>query len=407
MVDHLHAQGIGVLVDWVPAHFPRDAWALARFDGTADYEHLDPRQGEHPDWGTLLFNYGRPEVKSFLLSSARFWLEDLHCDGLRVDAVASMLYLDYSRKDGQWVANRYGGRENLEAIAFLRDLNDALRKACPGALVIAEESTAWPGVTRATYAGGLGFDVKWNMGWMHDTLDYFKQDPVHRRYHHHRLTFGMMYAYSEKFLLPLSHDEVVHMKGSLIRKMPGDRWQRFANLRALFAYQWSHPGRKLLFMGGELAQEREWDHDGSVDWHLLDEPAHRGVHALVRDLNRLYRAHAAFWEADDEQAGFQWIDVNTADANVVAFMRRAKSGDCVVCVGNFSGKVQSRYRVGLPRAGTYAEVLNTDAKDYGGSGVGNMGSVVAAPTPFHGQPFSAEITLPALSMIWLAAPPEP
>ena len=405
LVDYLHQRGVGVIVDWVPAHFPKDAFALARFDGTALYEHLDPRQGEHADWGTYVFNYGRGEVRNFLLASALYWLSELHVDGLRVDAVASMLYLDYSRKPGAWVPNAFGGRENLDAIAFLKDLNQTVHRRCPGVLMIAEESTAWPGVSRPTYVGGLGFGFKWNMGWMHDTLDYFAKDPIHRRYHHNNLTFGLLYAWSENFVLPLSHDEVVHGKRSLLSKMPGDRWQQFANLRALYAHMWAHPGKKLVFMGGEFGQWREWNHDDSLDWHLLQQPDHQGLQNLVRDINRVYRAEPAFWEADVDGAGFQWIDANDGDHNVVAFQRIAPSSDRrVICVGNFSPVVLHGYRVGLPRPGGYQEILNTDAAVYGGSNVGNMGGVKAEPFACHGQPCSALVTLPPLGYLWFLCP---
>jgi 1,4-alpha-glucan branching enzyme len=401
-VDSLHRQGIGVILDWVPAHFPRDAWALAQFDGTALYEHVDPRRGAHPDWGTLVFNLGRNEVRNFLLASALLWLNEYHADGLRVDAVASMLYLDYSRKAGEWIPNAYGGREDLDSIAFLRELNEVVHARQPGTLSVAEESTAWPGVSQPTYLGGLGFGFKWNMGWMHDTLSYFQHDPVYRRYHHHELTFSMIYAYSENFVLPLSHDEVVHGKGSLLAKMPGDRWQQLANLRALYAYQWAHPGKKLLFMGGELAQEREWNHDHSLDWHLLERLEHAGVRTLVRDLNTVYRGEPALYELDHDPAGFRWLDANDVERNIVAFMRLpAGDGGPLVCVGNFSPVPRERYRVGLPRAGRWREILNTDSELYGGSNVGNLGGVEAEDASWQGQPASAEITLPPLAVVWL------
>ncbi len=404
-VDYLHREGIGVIVDWVPAHFPKDAFALARFDGSALYEHLDPRQGEHPDWGTYVFNYGRAEVRNFLLASALFWLSELHVDGLRVDAVASMLYLDYSRKDGEWVPNAFGGRENLEAIAFMKDLNQLVHRRCPGVLMIAEESTAWPAVSRPVHLGGLGFGFKWNMGWMHDTLDYFSKPPVYRRYHHHQLTFGLHYAFSENFVLPLSHDEVVHGKGSLLDKMPGDHWQKFANLRALYAHMWAHPGKKLLFMGCELGQWQEWNHDRSLDWHLLNAPEHRGVQRLVHDLNRIYKEQPAFWAADSEPGTFQWIDAHDGDNNVLAFQRIAPGGGRnVVCIGHLSPLLRSGYRIGLPGPGWYEEALNTDAAVYGGSNVGNGGGVQALPVPWHGQPYSAEVTLPPLGYVWFLAP---
>ncbi len=402
LVDTLHQEGIGVIVDWVPAHFPKDEWALARFDGSALYEHLDPRQGEHPDWGTLIFNYGRNEVRNFLISNALYWIEDFHIDGLRVDAVASMLYLDYSRTEGQWVPNRYGGRENLEAIDFLRELNTVLHGEHPGVLMVAEESTAWPGVSRPVHLGGLGFGLKWNLGWMHDTLNYFSRDPIHRRYHHSNLTFSLIYAFSENFVLPLSHDEVVHGKGSLVNKMPGDRWQQLANLRSLYAYMWAHPGKQLLFMGGEIAQPREWSHDRSIDWHLLDHPEHAGVQRLVADLNRTYREIPSLWERDFDPDGFHWIDANDADNNVLSFYR-VGDGDRhhLVCVCNLSPVVQDGFRVGLPKEGTYTEVLNTDSERYGGTNIGNMGAVNSEREAWHGLPHSALLTLPPLAVVWL------
>jgi 1,4-alpha-glucan branching enzyme len=402
LVDALHEESIGVLIDWVPAHFPRDEWALARFDGTALYEHLDPRRGEHPDWGTLIFNYGRNEVRNFLVANALYWLEELHVDGLRVDAVASMLYLDYSRKEGEWLPNVYGGRENIEAIEFMRDLNTIVHSEHPGALVVAEESTAWPGVTRPVHIGGLGFDFKWNMGWMHDTLAYFNKDPVHRRYHHNQLTFSLWYAFTENFVLPLSHDEVVHGKGSLIAKMPGDRWQALANLRALFGYMWAHPGKKLLFMGGELAQSREWSHDRGLDWHLLDYEEHQGVQRLVADLNQVYQELPALWQLDASPDGFQWIDANDADNNVLSFFRKDSLGDeHLVCICNLSPVARTGYRIGLPSEGEYIEVLNTDAELYGGTNTGNLGMIAADPIPWHGLDYSARLTLPPLGVIWL------
>jgi 1,4-alpha-glucan branching enzyme len=401
-IDRLHQRGIGVILDWVPAHFPRDEFALARFDGTALYEHADPRRGAHPDWGTLVFNFGRLEVKNFLLSSALFWCREYHADGIRVDAVASMLYLDYSREEGQWVPNEFGGNEDLEAVAFLKELNETLHAREQGVISAAEESTAWPGVSRPVYLGGLGFGFKWNMGWMHDTLGYFEQDPVYRRYHHHELTFSLVYAFSENFILPLSHDEVVHGKGSLLSKMPGDKWQKLANLRALYAFMWSHPGKKLLFMGGEIAQEQEWSHERSLDWHLLEDPQHDGVRRLVRDLNRAYRDAKALWDVDFEPAGFDWLEPNDAENNVVSFMRRSQSGDHVlVAACNLSPVPRGGYRMGLPKAGRWREAINTDAEVYGGSGVGNYGGVDAEPVPWHGQPHSAELTLPPLSVVWL------
>ena len=400
-VDRLHAAGVGVILDWVPAHFPRDDFALARFDGTALYEHADPRRGEHPDWGTLVFNYGRPEVRNFLLANALFWLRSFHADGLRVDAVASMLYRDYSRAPGEWVPNEEGGNEDFEAIAFLRELNTVVHGREPGTIVAAEESTAWPGVSRPVEAGGLGFGFKWNLGWMHDTLDYFTREPIHRVHHHSQLTFGLLYAFSENFILPLSHDEVVHGKGSLLAKMPGDRWQQLANLRALYGHMWAHPGKKLLFMGGELAQEQEWSHERSLDWHLLEEPGHAGVQALVRDLNRIYRAERALWERDFDAGGFAWLEANDAASNVLAYARFAADGSPLVCAANFSPVVREGYRVGLPRGGAWRELLNTDAAAYGGSGVGNPGLVAAGDRAWHEQPWSAELTLPPLGVIWL------
>jgi 1,4-alpha-glucan branching enzyme len=401
-VDRLHRRGLGVILDWVPAHFPRDDWALARFDGTALYEHEDPRRAEHPDWGTLVFNFGRNEVRNFLLASGLLWLRDYHADGLRVDAVASMLYLDYSRKQGEWVPNVYGGNEDLDAVAFLKQLNEVAYSREPGILMIAEESTAWPGVSRPVYLGGLGFGLKWNMGWMHDTLDYFQRDPIHRRFHHHQLTFSLVYAFSENFVLPLSHDEVVHGKGSLLAKMPGDRWQKRANLRSLYAYMWAHPGKKLLFMGGEFAQEREWRSEGSLDWHLLERSEHSGIQSLVRDLNTHYRAEPALWELDFDPAGFRWLEPNDAAANVLAFMRLSGGGARqLVCACNLSPVPRSGYRLGLPRGGRWRELVNTDSEFYGGSGVGNMGGVTAEEKPWHDQPYSAELTLPPLGVVWL------
>ncbi len=401
MIDRLHQEGIGVILDWVPAHFPRDDWALARFDGTHLYEHADPRRGAHPDWGTLVFNLGRREVRNFLLADALFWLREYHADGLRVDAVASMLYRDYSRKGGEWVPNEFGGREDMEAISFLKELNELIHDRVPGVISAAEESTAWPGVSRPTYVGGLGFGFKWNMGWMHDTLEYFSKDPVYRRYSHHQLTFSLMYAFSENFILPLSHDEVVHGKRSLLEKMPGDRWQKFANLRALYAYMWAHPGKKLLFMGQEFGQEREWSHERSLDWHLLEHADHAGLQSLVRDLNRVYREQPALWERDSEQDGFWWLEPNDADANVVAFARADRSGEPLVCVCNLSPIVRSGYRVGLPRGGAWREVLNSDSSYYGGSDVGNGRGLHAEEVPWHEQSHSAPLTLPPLGVLWL------
>jgi 1,4-alpha-glucan branching enzyme len=405
-VDRMHCSGVGVLLDWVPAHFPRDDFGLARFDGTALYEHSDPRRGEHPDWGTLVFNYGRHEVRNFLISNALFWLREYHVDGIRVDAVASMLYLDYSRREGEWVPNQFGGREDLDAVSFLKEFNEVVYGREPGALTAAEESTAWPGVSRPTYLGGLGFGFKWNMGWMHDTLGYFEQDPIYRRYHHHELTFSLMYAFSENFILPLSHDEVVHGKGSLYRKMAGgDKWQKLANLRGLYAYMWAHPGKKLLFMGSELAQEAEWSYERSLDWHLLENPEHAGIQALVRDLNRIYREEPALWEIDSDPSGFWWLEPNDADSNVVAFARSSKpdaDGErrLIVFVANLSPVPRSGYRLGLPRACRWKEALNTDSTFYGGSDVGNLGGLEPEPIPWHSQPVSALVTLPPLAAMW-------
>jgi 1,4-alpha-glucan branching enzyme len=400
LIDRLHQAGIGVLLDWVPAHFPKDDFALAMLDGTPLYEDPNPSRGEHPEWGTLIFNFGRKEVRNFLVASALYWLEEFHADGLRVDAVASMLYLDYSREPGEWAPNVYGGRENLEAVNFLQELNATCYKRVPGIVTIAEESTSWPGVTRPTHLGGLGFGLKWNMGWMHDTLGYVENQPVHRQYHHGQLTFSMMYAYSENFVLPISHDEVVHGKGSLLRKMPGDRWQQLANLRALLAYMWAHPGKQLLFMGAELGQESEWAESRELDWWLLDHPEHQGMKALVGDLNRVYVETEALWADDFSPDGFQWIDANDSSNNTFSFVRRA--GDShLACVVNFAGIPHHGYRIGLPEPGQWVEVLNTDAELYAGSGVGNLGSVTAEPTPSHGMPASAAISVPPLGAIWL------
>jgi 1,4-alpha-glucan branching enzyme len=400
-VEALHGAGIGVILDWVPAHFPRDEFALARFDGTALYEHADPRRGAHPDWGTLVFNYGRIEVRNFLVANALHWLRSFHADGLRVDAVASMLYLDYSRAPGEWIPNPYGGNEDLDAIAFLRELNEVVYGQVPSALMAAEESTAWPGVSRPTSGGGLGFGFKWNMGWMHDTLDYFSNDPVHRSYHHDRLTFGLLYAFTENFVLPLSHDEVVHGKGSLLSKMPGDRWKQLANLRALYGYMWAHPGKKLLFMGGEIAQEQEWSADRSLDWHLLESAGHAGVQRLVGDLNRAYRAEPALYERDFEPSGFTWLEARDSSSNMLAFARFSGDGQRVlVCACNFSDVRRDGYRVGLPVGGSWRVVLNTDAAEYGGSATAVAG-VIAEERAWHEQPWSGELTLPALSVVWL------
>ncbi|RZS39004.1 1,4-alpha-glucan branching enzyme [Herbihabitans rhizosphaerae] len=402
-VDALHAKGIGVIVDWVPAHFPRDEWALARFDGTPLYEHGDPRRGEHPDWGTYVFDFGRPEVRNFLVANALYWFEEFHVDGLRVDAVASMLYLDYSRRDGEWLPNPHGGRENLDAVRFLSELNATVYKHHPGALMIAEESTSWPGVSRPTHLGGLGFGFKWNMGWMNDTLHYLAHDPVHRAYHHNELTFSLMYAWSENFLLPLSHDEVVHGKGSLWTRMPGDDWRKAAGVRALLAYMWAHPGKQLLFMGGELGQIEEWSESDSLAWHLADDPLHGGIRDLVALLNAVYRTHSALHAADTSPEGFSWIDANDATGNVASFLRidPALPDGVLACVANFAGIPHHDYRIGLPHAGRWREIVNTDATRFGGSGVDNSGSVEAIDEPWHGRPASAVLSLPPLGVLWL------
>ncbi len=402
LVDCLHQAGIGVFLDWVPAHFPRDAWALARFDGTPLYEHADPQRGEHPDWGTLIFDFGRPEVRNFLVANAIYWLEEFHADGLRVDAVASMLYLDYSREDGQWSPNSLGGRENLDAVSFLREVTATCYKRMPGIAMIAEESTAWPGVSRPVHLGGLGFGLKWNMGWMHDTLAYLARDPVHRSYHQDEITFSMIYAYSENYVLPLSHDEVVHGKSSLLRKMAGDEWRQFAGLRSLFGYMWAHPGKQLLFMGGEFGQGDEWSEQVGVQWHLLEYPVHAGVQQLVMDLNQAYLERPALWQQDSSPAGFEWIDASDRSGNVLSFLRYGSDGSVLACVCNFSAMPHYDYRIGLPAAGTWVEVINTDAEAYGGSGLGNYGAVEATGEPRHGRPASAALTIPPLAVLWLA-----
>jgi 1,4-alpha-glucan branching enzyme len=409
LIDSLHRRGIGVILDWVPAHFPRDEWALARFDGTALYEHADPRRGAHPDWGTLVFNLSRHEVRNFLLANALYWIKEFHADGLRVDAVASMLYLDYSRAPGEWVPNEYGGRENLEALHFLRELNEVVHGREPGVAVMAEESTAWPAVSRPTTGGGLGFTFKWNMGWMHDTLSYFEREPVHRRFHHDELTFSLVYAWDENFVLPLSHDEVVHGKRSLFGRMPGDTWQKLANLRALYGYMWAHPGKQLLFMGGELAQRAEWSQErGSLDWHLLDDPDHAGVRALVRDLNAAYRDEPALWERDHTPEGFAWLEGDARDENLVVFARFSAGRERVlVCLCNLSPVPRDDRRVPLPRGGVWREVLNTDSRFYAGSDVGNLGAITAEAAPLHGWDFSAEAVLPPLATVWLVPDAEP
>ena len=401
LVDVLHQHGIGVILDWVPSHFPSDAHGLAYFDGTHLYEHADPRQGFHPEWNSLIFNYDRHEVRAFLLSSALFWLDKYHVDGLRVDAVASMLYLDYGRKHGEWIPNIHGGKENLGAIQFLRELNEAVYRDYPDVQVIAEESTSWPMVSRPVYLGGLGFGMKWNMGWMHDTLDYFAQQPMYRKHHHDRLTFSIWYAFFENFVLALSHDEVVHGKGSLLNKMPGDTWQQFANLRLLFGYMWAHPGKKLLFMGCEFGQRREWAHEEALQWESVHDAAHAGVQRWVADLNNLYRVEPALHEVDFDAAGFEWVDCHDADASIFSFVRRPRSGPPVLVVCNFTPVVRSNYVVGVPESGYWRELLNSDAAQYGGSGVGNFGGVRAAPVPAHGRFQSLALTLPPLAAVFL------
>ena len=405
LVDTLHQAGIGVILDWVPSHFPNDAHGLHYFDGTFLYEHADMRQGFHPEWNSYIFNYGRNEVRAFLLSSAMFWLDRYHIDGLRVDAVASMLYLDYGRKSGEWIPNRYGGKENLEAIEFLRRMNETVYRDHPGVQVIAEESTAWPQVSRPVYTGGLGFGLKWNMGWMHDTLDYMATDPLYRSYHHHRLTFSLVYAFHENFMLPLSHDEVVYGKRSLLEKMPGDDWQKFANLRLLYGYMWTHPGKKLLFMGGEIGERREWSHDGAIDWGLAEHASHAGIRCWMGDLNALYRAQPALHRQDFEPAGFAWIDCNDARTSVISFMRYGGENTkpmLVVC--NFTPMPQHNYVVGVPFAGHWRELLNSDAPRYGGSGMGNLGGVETSPVPAHGHLRSLTLTLPPLAALVFGAP---
>ncbi|MEY3204423.1 MAG: hypothetical protein RLZZ21_754 [Planctomycetota bacterium] len=402
LIDALHRAGVGVLIDWVPAHFPKDAHGLRRFDGTALYEHEDPRKGEHPDWGTLIFNYGRHEVANYLVSNALFWLDRYHIDGLRVDAVASMLYLDYSRKDGEWEPNCFGGRENLEAIEFLKTFNVQVHGHFPGTLTIAEESTAWPGVSRPTYLGGLGFSLKWNMGWMNDTLRYMRHDPVHRKYHHDELTFSLIYAFHENFVLPFSHDEVVHGKGSLIDQMPGDLWQKFATLRLLYTYMWCHPGKKLLFMGNEFGQWREWNFDASLDWHLLQHDTHRGLSKAVADLNMLVRREPALHQLDFDGRGFEWIDCHNWQDSVLAFVRRGETPDdfLVVCC-NFTPVPREGYRLGVPCGGTYDEIFNGDSAWYGGTNLGNAGALEAEPVPHHGRDHSVSLTLPPLAAVVL------
>jgi 1,4-alpha-glucan branching enzyme len=403
LVDHLHQRNIGVILDWVPSHFPADEHGLAYFDGTHLFEHADPRQGFHPEWNSAIFNYGRAEVRNFLASSALFWLDKYHVDGLRVDAVASMLYLDYARRDGEWIPNRHGGRENLEAVSFLRSLNEAVYRDHPDVQMIAEESTAWPMVSRPAHLGGLGFGMKWNMGWMHDTLRYFQQDPIHRKYHHDRLTFGLCYAFTENFQLPLSHDEVVHGKGSLIGKMPGDEWQQFANLRLLYGYMWAHPGKQLLFMGGEFGQRREWQHDESLEWHVLQFAPHAGVRRWIADLNALYRTTRALHARDFEAGGFEWIDCHDSENSVLSFLRRGEEPDDVVLVVcNFTPVPRPNYRIGIPLGGWWIERLNSDAREYGGSGHGNLGGVGVAPLPSHGRYHSLTLELPPLAAVFLS-----
>jgi len=407
-VDACHQAGVGVILDWVPGHFPKDDFALARFDGTALYEHADPRQGEHRDWGTLIFNYGRHEVRNFLLTNALYWLESFHADGLRVDAVASMLYQDYSRAAGEWVPNKFGGRENLEAIDFLRELNSTTHGECPGTITLAEESTAFPAVSRPTWVGGLGFTFKWNMGWMHDILTYVSKDPVYRRWEHQHLTFSMLYAFNENFVLPFSHDEVVHGKGSMLQKVPGDEWQKTATLRTLYAYMFAHPGKKLLFMGNEFGQWREWNHDDSLDWSVTSQPLHGGLQRFVQDLNHLYRSEPALYELDFEPAGFEWIDCNDHEASVISLIRRAADPeDWIVAVVNWTPIIRKDYRVGVPVAGHYAELLNSDAAIYGGSNVGNEGGRDTDASPAHGRPYSLTLTLPPLAALFFKISAKP
>jgi 1,4-alpha-glucan branching enzyme len=404
LVDYLHQHGIGVILDWVPSHFPSDAHGLAYFDGTHLYEHADSRQGFHPDWKTHIFNYGRAEVRSFLMSSAMFWLDKYHIDGLRVDAVASMLYLDYSRKQGEWIANKFGGRENLEAIDFLRRFNQEAYKEHPEIQTTAEESTSWPMVSKPVYVGGLGFGLKWDMGWMHDTLRYFQNDPIHRKYHHNDLTFRMLYSFLENFVLPLSHDEVVHGKGSLIGKMPGDEWQKFANLRLLFAYMYAQSGKKLIFMGCEFGQVREWAHDSSLEWHVLQYQVHRGVQAWMEQLNRFYRSEPAMHVLDNDPAGFEWVDANDNATSTISLLRKSENPrDTVLVVCNFTPVPRTGYRVGVPHGGYWREMLNSDAREYAGSGMGNLGGVHAEEIPTHGRPFSLELTLPPLAALFFKA----
>ncbi|MFD1715908.1 1,4-alpha-glucan branching protein GlgB [Amnibacterium flavum] len=400
LIDRLHQAGIGVIVDWVPAHFPKDAFALAQFDGQPLYEHTDPRRGEQQDWGTLIFDFGESHVRNFLVANALYWLEQFHVDGLRVDAVASMLYLDYSRAEGEWLPNAQGGRENLEAISFLQEVNATAYRLFPGIAMIAEESTSWAGVTAPTSAGGLGFGLKWNMGWMNDGLRYMHEDPMNRSYHHNEITFSFVYAMSEHFLLPISHDEVVHGKGSLLGKMPGDHWQQLANVRAFLGFQWAHPGKQLLFMGQEFGQPSEWSEERGLDWWILEQPAHRGLFDFVAQLNRVYRDNPPLWELDGDGGGFEWIDGSDSANNVVAFIRKDSTGAPIVAIVNFGGRPVGNYRVGMPHEGVWLELLNSDALEYGGSGVGNFGQVTATSTPHHGQPASVELTLPPLGILY-------
>jgi 1,4-alpha-glucan branching enzyme len=404
LIDRLHRAGIGVIMDWVPGHFPKDEWALARFDGQPLYEHSDPRLGEQMDWGTLIFNFGDSQVRNFLVANALYWLEEFHIDGLRVDAVASMLYLDYSRKEGEWVPNIHGGRENLQAITFLQETNATAYKRNPGIVMIAEESTSYPGVTEPSSAGGLGFGLKWNMGWMHDSLQYIHENPMWRSHHHNDITFSFVYAFSEKFLLPISHDEVVHGKGSLLAKMPGDQWQKLANVRVFLAYMWAHPGKQLLFMGSEFGQPSEWSEQRGLDWWILDQPAHQGLQRLVRQLNRVYREQPALWQQDNSERGFEML-TSDAENNIVAFLRWSTDGEAIACLVNFGGNPVGPYRIGLPYAGTWSEVVNSDAEEYGGSGVGNFGAVHATDDEWQGRPASAELTIPPLAALWLKGSP--
>ncbi len=402
-VDYLHQNNIGIIIDWVPSHFPGDQHGLHFFDGTYLYEHQDPRKGFHPDWSSYIFNYGRNEIRNFLISSAHYWLDKYHIDGIRVDAVASMLYLDYSRKEGEWIPNEYGGRENLDAILFMRDLNESVFAKFPDVQTIAEESTAWPMVTRPVYTGGLGFGMKWNMGWMHDTLKYFSHEPIHRSFHHNQLTFSIMYAFNENFMLSLSHDEVVHGKGSLINKMPGDYWQKFANLRTLFAYMFAHPGKKLHFMGMEFGQWGEWNHNTSLDWHLQEHDYHKGLQFFIKDMNSVYKRFPALFEKDFADDGFRWIDANDSTNSIISFMRYGKDrSKPVLIIGNFTPVPRHNYRVGIPDDTVWYEILNSDAKQYGGSGMGNFGEVISTPVPYHGEEQSLNILLPPLAVVMFA-----